>query len=160
MSHYQVKWTVSGVTQYGIASTATYNSKGARIEAKPGKVFVEEAITGFTEQIDESLLVDIEMGFPKWDETTGDLIEGDEFEMYVDAERKKAEKTSEECGRQLKPGKMFFTPVGDGTAYYVVTKVGPKTCTVEWRGFSGDRWVDHFFGHGGNFRNSDIKRYL
>jgi hypothetical protein len=148
MDHYLVKLTVNGVTQYGIANTHAHKSDGTRVAAKPGKVFVVDAIFGFFKQVDESLLVDI------------DLTKDNEYDRFVEAELKKAEAKSAECGGQLKPGAMFCSPRGDGCAFYVVTAVGARTCKIEWRGFSVDHWVDPMFGYGGSFRNSDVRRYL
>jgi hypothetical protein len=48
-------------------------------------------------------------------------------------------------------------PVGDGYAFYLVTKVNPRTCDVEWRGFSPDRWTDQVLGYGGRFPRERIE---
>lgn len=55
------------------------------------------------------------------------------------------------------PGCTFEMPVGDGCAHYVVTKVMKTQCSVEWRGFSADSWVDRMFGYGGKFRIKDVE---
>jgi hypothetical protein len=56
-------------------------------------------------------------------------------------------------------GAQFTQPVGDGCAHYVVTAMRKRgsECKIEWRGFSGDRWVCQMFGMGGWYRTKDIK---
>ena len=51
----------------------------------------------------------------------------------------------------MRPGKLFSVGVGDGCAFYVVTRVTKKTATVEWRGYHMDRWYDQVLGGGGTF---------
>lgn len=59
---------------------------------------------------------------------------------------------------KLRVGHTFSVGVGDGYAYYVVTKVAKVNCTVEWRGFCPDNYRDGFFGFGGTFRVCDVAR--
>lgn len=60
---------------------------------------------------------------------------------------------------KLGVGAQFIRPVGDGHAHYIVTGLRKRRseCQVEWRGFSGDRWVDQVFGMGGWFRTKDVE---
>jgi hypothetical protein len=57
-------------------------------------------------------------------------------------------------------GKLFALPVGDGHAFYVVTKVNKKTVDIEWRGFSSDRWTDFTLGEGGREKRELIERLV
>lgn len=61
---------------------------------------------------------------------------------------------------KLVAGRLFVTPVADGVAYYIITKVSKINCNVEWRGFCPDRWVDRLFGYGGSFRIKDVSRFV
>ena len=58
------------------------------------------------------------------------------------------------------PGKMFSIPVGDGLAWYVVTKVTAKTAAVAWRGFHCDNWRDLTLDHGGAFPRGVIEQHV
>lgn len=55
---------------------------------------------------------------------------------------------------------QFSIGVADGSANYVVTKVMRKNCVIDWRAWCPDRWTDHHFGYGGQFRIDDIERYI
>lgn len=73
----------------------------------------------------------------------------DEYHHFINAEYEKAKELSASVPKgQIKVGSMFNFVVGDGRAYYVVTKVNKKTCNVEWRGFGADTYTDHYFGWG------------
>jgi hypothetical protein len=50
--------------------------------------------------------------------------------------------------------------LGDKFADYAVTDVRRDWCTVEWRGWCGDRWFDHHFRSGGEFRIKEVQRYV
>ncbi len=75
----------------------------------------------------------------------------DEYDRFVRAEYDRAQALSDSLGETLAPGKLFSIGVADGQAWYVVTKVTPKTCTVEWRGFCADRYTDQVLGWEGTF---------
>jgi hypothetical protein len=69
---------------------------------------------------------------------------------------------ADEVSKKLKKmdvGAQFTQPVGDGSAHYVVTAFRKRKseCKIEWRGFSGDRWVCQMFGMGGWYRTKDIE---
>jgi len=65
----------------------------------------------------------------------------DEYTTFVEEEFEKAQKRS--WASKTLVGKMFSVGVGDGNAYYVVTKATKTKVTIEWRGFCLDRWVDN-----------------
>jgi hypothetical protein len=77
----------------------------------------------------------------------------------MNEEWKKARAISDRCDG-VEVGAMFSIGVADGSAWYVIVKVNPKTVDVEWRGFCPDRWRDHHFGNGGRFDKSDVERYV
>ncbi len=58
------------------------------------------------------------------------------------------------------PGKLFNIPVGDGRAWYVVTKATAKTAMVEWRGYHWDNWRDPVLDWGGAFPRAVIERLV
>ena len=128
---------------------------------KGGKVLIEDPVTG---QETLASLSDIEyekMPY-SWDEQDPDtyLPTGTEYDRYINDALKEHRRKSDEAGEGLVKDKMFTVPVADGCAYYVVTKVNKKTCQVEWRGFSLDRYSDHHFGMGGKYPIADIARYV
>lgn len=133
---YQVKWVVGNETRYGIFRSAAN-----------GIAVVEDACMPYAHEVREADLVDIKPNYPS------------EMDTFIQEAYEKA--NAESCKIEgVVPGKLFRIGVADGYAYYVVTKVNKKTCTVEWRGFSGDRWQDHHFGLGGKFPISDVARYV
>lgn len=148
---YQVKFVRDGVTFYGIADLYHADWKQYAVD---GNVLVEEAVTGKKYVVPDAELVDIEM--------SGFRETGDEYQRHVHTEFQRAHALSEAnpADGKVRAGDMFAIGVGDGHAYYVVTKVHRKNCDVEWRGFGGDRYTDHHFGHGGRFPVADVKRYI
>ncbi len=62
-----------------------------------------------------------------------------------------------EASGKLAPGYMFNVGVADGCAIYKVTKVTPKSVTVEIRNH-GDNYQDRFLGHGHKLSRSDFNR--
>jgi hypothetical protein len=149
MDHYQVKFvTPHGEMLYGIASYMDEEDKKA---APPGNLLIEDAIFPQSYWVPEERLVDITRGYPN------------EYDKFVDSEFEKARKVSDKVGDKIAPGNLFGIGVADGTAWYVVTKVSKngKKCDVEWRGFCGDRWKDHYFGIGRkNVPVKDIAPYV
>lgn len=91
----------------------------------------------------------------------GDYLMNDADEYRV-REHVAAELLSYKLGKvqKLQKGQMFAVGVADGSAYYVVTKVNPKTCDVEWRGFCPDRWVDQVLGYGCRQPRQQIERLI
>ena len=73
------------------------------------------------------------------------------FDQFVSAAHAAAEQRSEALGDRFAPGRLFSIGVADGSAWYVVTKVGRVNCEVEWRGFCADLYTDQVLGWGGSF---------
>lgn len=57
-------------------------------------------------------------------------------------------------------GRVFGLPVADGQALYQIVKENKTTVVVQHCTGVGDDWADHFFGYGGTFSKSLVKRYL
>lgn len=112
---------------------------GKERKPKRGYAFVEEAITGQTYEVHESRITDLPTDF------------GGEYDKFVEGEREIAQQHSDSLPTGIRPGKLFTTGVGDGYAFYLVTKVTKKTATIDWRGFSLDRYADQVLGGGGTF---------
>jgi len=142
MDRYQVKFEHQGRTFYAIWEK--------KAEMLPGHSIVADAVLPRSYIVEDSKLVDIP--FPK------NFGEG-EYDKFVEAEFKKAEELSDSV-MGLKVGKLFNTPVADGCAFYVITKVNFRAVKIEWRGFQGDRWIDQHFGHGGTFPSSMIETWV
>jgi hypothetical protein len=56
--------------------------------------------------------------------------------------------------------RMIQIPRGDGYAFYQITKVGARNCTVKHIVMGGDDWMALEFGEGGSFPLSFVKRML
>jgi hypothetical protein len=82
-----------------------------------------------------------------------------EFDLYVEKDLEIAENAQESLKPGIVKGRIITVQVGDGYAYYIVTKVNKTTCTLEWRGWSPDRWKSQLFGFGGSYRISDVKKF-
>ena len=146
MERWQVKYQWKGETRYGIVDSLSEDAKEAKVR---GNLLIEDAILPLSYEVpNHNNVVDIRDSYPN------------EYDKYVDAEREKAEQASKALPKGVQVGKLFTMPVGDGCAYYVVTKVNRKTCKVEWRGYELDRYRDLFFMWGGSFRLSDVARML
>ena len=78
---------------------------------------------------------------------------------YVDRRLDEALKRSDKL-KGLKPGKLLSTPVADGRAWYEVTAVHHGWVTIEWRGYSLDRWHDQVLCGGGDFPRDMIARLV
>lgn len=148
--HYQVKFKRDGKTIYGICEL--YSDRAKEL-AKRGATIIADAVLPIAYEVLEKDLIDIELS-SEYDAKRGCMK--DEFSLFVADEFDKARKLSDSL-KGLQPGKMFAVGVGDGSAHYVVTKVGKKNCTVEWRGFCPDRWHCQILGAGGEFPVSAIK---
>jgi hypothetical protein len=142
--HYRVRYHDKGLgsTTYGVVDSYCPEAK----ELPKGQVLVEHAIYPKRIVVEESTLVDVPLAW------------GGEYDFYVSLMQDLHEILADRLGyEKLKPGHQFSMSVGDGAAHYVVTKVRQATCTVEWRGFNGDRYVDRVFGWGGSFRRRDVE---
>jgi hypothetical protein len=142
--HYQVRYEDRGLGKtYGVCESY---SKEAEKAANQGKVIVAHAIYPTRVLVQESSVVDVPLSY------------GGEYDTYVQIMQDLHEVLADRLGRdRLQHGHLFAMGVADGSAHYVVTKVRQATCTVEWRGFCGDRWVDRVFGWGGSFRRRDVE---
>ncbi len=160
MSRYMVKFTRNGRTVYGLVDAYSREAKAAE---KKGRAIVEDALLPARHEVDKKLLVDIPMGPfvpPKFGEDEP-LCFDDEYSRFVNGEFKTALAISDRLpDNKVAQGKLFCLPVADGQAWYVVVKVNKKTCQVEWRGFSGDRYVDHWLGYGRTVPLADIAPYV
>lgn len=147
---YHVKWYERGtgrwrfgvVDRFSEASIAYYNEERT--------VIVFDAIMPERYVLNIDCLSDIPSSFQPQDE----------YYNYLDAQYQLAKTASDQLPAGLHKGKLFRTPVGDGHAYYVVTKVNKKTVDIEWRGFSGDRYVDMHFGGGGRYPRDMIEPFV
>lgn len=148
---YMVKFESKGKTYFGVVESY---SNEAKDYAAQGKCIVADAVLPKNYLVAREKLVSIAFGL--WREHDFD----DEYHQYVAAEFKKAEAISDALADGIHVGSLFGTHVGDGTAWYVVTAVNQRTCTVEWRGFSMDRYKDRYFGDGGNFPIKRISQFV
>ena len=110
-------------------------------------VIVDDAITPDRYVLNVDALTDIQSTFNPLDE----------YHQYLEDEYHKAKDFAESRPDGLHVGKLLSVPVGDGCAFYVVTKVNKKTVDIEWRGFSPDRWIDFRFGMGGREKRDVIE---
>jgi hypothetical protein len=140
---YWVKFSIAKNINYGRMVT-DYDKKVYKVAR--GHVPVEDAIFPVYHQVKKKDLQECSC---------------EEYSAHIGKELNKVLKASKNLPkRQIVPGKLFRIVVGDGFAWYIVTKVhqGKKTCDVEHRGFSLDEWYDHYFGSGReNVLISDIK---
>lgn len=143
--HYLVKFRLYGDWIYGIANPYCDESKQA---AGQGKIVVEHATLPKSYLVEENQLTDIKMEIGRFDTASHKFVDQDEFHEFVQAEFEKAQQISDALPDGLHVGKLFGIGVGDGTAWYVITKINKKTVKVEWRGFCLDRWTDRYLGWG------------
>lgn len=142
MDYYQVTWIgPNGQKLYGVVNR--YDTE-AELAYKDGYLIVSDAILPVVERVALAAVKKLPMDF------------GGEYDQYVEAEHKKAMATSDAV-QGFGVGKLFSLGVGDGSAWYVITKVGKKNVTVEWRGFCMDRWTDQLLGWGGSFPRRSIE---
>jgi hypothetical protein len=147
---YRVKMTAhdTGEIVYGIVDRF---HKRAESLFKTGRCIVEDAVLPTSYTVFISDLIEIPFG---------DDRNPDEFTKFVEEAEAKAKMTSDDLGDVVAPGKLFTIGVGDGHAPYVITAVTPRTCKIEWRGFSPDRYSDQIFGFGGTFPKSIVAPFI
>lgn len=149
MSYY--KWTkADGSIQYVEGHGAKTFYSGMRDLTGTGMVWVSDSINGMFDTAPESELtkITIETGTDE----KGYAAFVDEYNQHIDNEFNNARKNAPQT---FGVGSLFNTHVGDGQAWYIVTKVNKKTCDIEWRNFGFDQYVDRVLGYGGRF---DIAR--
>jgi len=152
---YKVEYQWRGQTRYGIVS-----SDKAKL---PGHVVVEDAVLPFAAEVPEADTKDVaeRKDFPTYDMNTGYITKGgDKYDLFVNAAYMQADADDKAAGKGVAVGRMFTLGVADGQAYYVVVKVGPKTCKVEWRGFCLDRYVDQVLGYGKSLPTKDVAQFV
>jgi hypothetical protein len=150
---HEVKWTRGGKTFYGVVFHQ--DNPDAR-----GRVEVADAVLPKTYLVAEKDLVDIEFNVGRYDMKTHEWVDQDEFHTYITQQCKAAEALSDSLPDGVHVGSLFSVGVGDGAAYYVVSKVGKRNCTVEWRGFCPDRYTAPVIGWGGSFPLHSIEPYV
>ena len=137
--------------RFGIQESYSREAKSAWVKDKA--LMIEDAVSGEMHRVLIDLFnvipMKVEMNYNIDPKTS--LPINNEYDKFVNEAYKQAIKADKKAGAGLKVGRMFVLPVGDGGAYYVVTKVGKTNCIVGWRGFSPDRWVDRMLGYGGSF---------
>lgn len=151
---YMVKFPVEGKICYGIHQE--YDEESKKL-AKSGFTIVHDAILPKAYKVKIKDMEEIKMEMGKY--RNGRWVDQDEYHTFVEDEFEKARKLSASL-KGFVPGKLFSVGVADGNAWYVVTKVSGKSCTIEWRGFCLDRYMDHYLGYGGFYPVSKIKRYV
>lgn len=82
-----------------------------------------------------------------------------EYDEFVENHYAQAKETSNKV-KGIGTGKLFGVGVGDGTAWYVITRVTKTNVTIEWRGYCGDRWTDRTLGWGGTFPRRCIEPHV
>lgn len=142
--HYQVKVTALGRLRYGIADA---HSAAAAAHATVGNVIVADATLPERFVVSESEVIDLPLDDP-------------EYSAHVRHEYAKAVAADKAAGPGLAVGRLFTVGVGDGAAYYIVTKVNKKTVRIEWRSFDPDRYRNLHFGAGGSFPRGMVEVFV
>jgi hypothetical protein len=158
--HYQVKFQNGTETVYGVVRCVNSSDMEVQTAAQRGCCIVDHAVLPVAYEVAEDRLIDIPLACGDYDPATDRFTGCDEYNTYVQAQRDQVRQQQEVLPEGLVPGKMFRLGVGDGYAYYVVTRVGKTKTRVEWRGFCMDRWQDYHFGLGGSFPTEDVERYV
>lgn len=140
---YRVKWQdENGNWYYGRVDK--YHEAHASL-IRNGLIRVEDALHPEYDDIPVENLTGVKLEF------------GGEYDQYVDKAFEEARELSKSLPDGLHVGKLFSTPVADGKAWYVVTKVNKRTVRVEWRGFCPDDYMDRVLGSGGSFPKKVIE---
>jgi hypothetical protein len=63
-------------------------------------------------------------------------------------------------GRGLKVGKSFRVEGADGTAWYGIVSVGPRSVEIAWLDYGRDRCMDEMLAAGGAFPRPLIDRLV
>jgi hypothetical protein len=147
---YEVTWQDKGSTRFGIVidpelEIEEYESDEDKAALQRGYVLVEDAITGEAGWVQTAVLEDIEADHGG---ERGQRV--DPWGAYVAEQYQDAYQQSRNLER-FGVGALIQLPVGDGRAYYVVTKLNKRSCVIAWRGFGDDRWTDQVLGSGGTF---------
>lgn len=139
----RVKWTdANGVVHYGTVQSYGSNMRADESRFARGILRVNDAVLLVYNDVPINEVTPIEFG---------SNFKDDEYDKYVDAELKKAQRLSDSVGNGVRVGKLFSVGVADGAAWYVVTKVTERNATVSWRSFCPDHYKDQVLGCGGTF---------
>lgn len=147
--YYLVKWLPRGANSYQYGVCNKYSPEAQAHYEQTGKILIEDAISPIAHSVAVEDLISIPSTFGT-----------NEFYDMIDAEMARVQALSDALPSGVVKGKLFRVPCGDGYAWYIVTKVNKKTVKIEWRGFSGDRWVDQRFGLGGNVPIEMVERFI
>lgn len=124
--------------------------------AKEGKVIIEDLETAQPYAINKSEVTPIKGECVVRDHRTGELIGGNEAQIWLYNQFKAAQKRSDAIPKDtVAEGLLLALSVADGYAYYVVTKVNKRTCKIEWRGYCPDRWFDRRYGYEATIPHSE-----
>jgi hypothetical protein len=156
LDHYQVKYEHSELgVQYGIA-----NIYGEAFQkyARRGQILVDHAVFPTMAVVPESQLTDLETDYSSRGKAVVGFMYGlGEYHDYVTLQHVVHQIRHDQLpSDKVTAGHLFSVGVGDGAAYYCVTRAGKTTCRVEWRGFCLDRWFARPWGFGGKFRTQDV----
>jgi len=144
---YHVKWYDGNTNKWHYGCVDRFSAASIQYYNDGQQVIVADAVLPTRYVLNVDALTEIRSTFNPLDE----------YHQYVEDEYHKAKDFAERLPDGLHVGKLLSVPVGDGCAFYVVTKVNKKTVDIEWRGFSPDRWVDFRFGDGGREKREIIE---
>lgn len=147
------KWTLpNGAVFYGYNNGPKTYYDDLEDLTGTGNVWFEHQIDGTWEIVPESQVEEIKMELGS--DEKGWTCYVDEWHKAQDAAFEKARANAP---TEFGVGSLISVGVGDGQAWYEVTKVNKKTCDIEWRGFGYDRYYDQFLGGGGRFDIDRVK---
>lgn len=134
MQYDQVKNTgPSSLWKFGFVER---HSKEALAFAKKDKLVVEEAVTGQRFAVRLSTVEKVPYG-KAFDQETGAF--DDELSQFVNTAFETAQ-AEDAALKSFGVKALICYPMGDGLAFYVVTRCTKRAVRLAWRGFSGDRW--------------------
>ena len=143
-SRYQVSYVFRGQDRFGIVSSAKPKVKG--------NLVIEDAVLPWAAEVpDDANVKDIPLtkDFPTYYRDTGKITKGGSpYDHFVNAAFVAATAASEAAGlasRSARCSPSAWRMARPTTSSRKVTKT---KATIEWRGFSGDRYMDHVFGWG------------
>lgn len=158
---YRVKFTdAKGTVLFGIVRS--YGEEAEKAIAE-GRYVVDDAVLPTAHLVQQNAVTEIPFDWSKQvrDPETWRLIEGDEYDLYVEASlAAHYEQSAANPDDRVCKGDLFTVGVADGCAYYVVVRVNKKSIRVEWRGFCPDHYVDSVLGYGGSFPRERIERLV
>jgi len=140
---------------YGIQQK--YHKEAKQAWIKENALIIEDAITGENRKVHLEFFDVFPIDFGEYDADKGCF--NDEYSLYVKKVFDAALKKNKSL-KGLKVGKLIRTGVGDGYAFYEITKIKGADCNIEWRGFGDDRYFDQVLGSGGIFPKRTIKSLI